>query len=133
MKIDTHHRGQGIIVKTIAPPYRGAGTVTVVEDEHGNADKLAIYNHSVTSILSNIPEGCIVAVKEPHYKHSGGKDHMICVDHPSDVIMLRFNDPIIPPSLSSEAQRVMLKSALEWKSAGDSAFIQGDFPTAVFW
>ncbi len=133
LKAETHHRGQGIVVRTITPPYRGAGTVTVVEDEHGNADKLAIYNQSEASILSNLPEGCIVAVKEPYYKQNGEDDYMICVDHPSDVLLLRFNDPIIPAALRSEAEQAMTKPAAEWKSAGDSAFIQRDFPTAVFW
>ena len=121
------------MVKTIISPYRGAATVTVVEDEHGNADRVAIYNQSDTSILSNIPEGCVIAVKEPYYKHMGETDYMISVDHPSDVILLRFNDPIIPPSLNVGAEQALTKPADEWRSAGDAAFIQRDFPTAVFW
>ncbi len=105
LKGETHHRGQGLVVRTIAPPYRGAGTVTVVEDEYGNADKLAIYNQSEASILSNLPEGCIVAVKEPYYQHNGDdSDYMICVDHPSDVIMLRFNDPHHPGGLEGRCR-----------------------------
>jgi len=133
LKAETHHRGQGIIVKTVTSPYRGAGAVTIVEDEHGNADKVAIYNHSDSSILSNIPEGCIIAVKEPYYKISGENDYMISVDHPSDVILLRFTDPIIPGVLKSGAEQAMTKAPTEWRSAGDAAFIQRDFPTAIFW
>jgi hypothetical protein len=121
------------VVKTIAPPYRGSGTVTLVEDEFGNADKLAIYNQGDASILSNIPMGCMVAVKEPYYKSNSENDQMICVDHPSDIILLRFNDPLIPKSLRAGAEAALTKTAVEWRSAGDAAFLGRDFPTAVFW
>jgi hypothetical protein len=118
-------------VKVVSPPYLGAGVISLVEDEFGNADKLAIYNHSDSSILSGVPEGCVVAVKEPYYKYNGsGEDCMICVDHPSDVILLRFTDPIIPEPLRLGP---LLKSAEEWRTAGDKAFIERDLPTAVFW
>ncbi|KAK0630223.1 hypothetical protein B0T17DRAFT_488123 [Bombardia bombarda] len=130
LSVETHHRGKGIIVKVISPPYIGAGVVSIVEDEFGNADKLAIYNQGDSSILSGVPEGCIVAVKEPYYMHNGAdNDYMICVDHPSDVILLRFNDPVIPESLQLGP---LLKSAEEWRVAGDTAFLEKDFPTAVF-
>jgi hypothetical protein len=131
LRIEEHHRGKGIIVKVISPPYLGAGVISLVEDESGNADKLAIYNHSDSSILSGVPEGCVVAVKEPYYKYNGtDEDYMICVDHPSDVILLRFSDPIIPEPLRLGP---LLKTAEEWRTAGDKAFIERDFPTAVFW
>ncbi|KAK0735163.1 hypothetical protein B0T26DRAFT_746980 [Lasiosphaeria miniovina] len=69
--VETHYRGRGIIVKIISPPYMGAGAPD-------------------SSILSVVPEGCIVAVKESYYKHNGAAlDYMICVDHPSDVVLLR--------------------------------------------
>lgn len=55
---------------------------------------------------------------------------MICVDHPSDVILLRFTDSIIPEPLRLGP---LLKSAAEWRTAGDQAFLERDFPTSVFW
>jgi hypothetical protein len=131
LRAETHHHGKGIIVKVISPPFVGAGAVSIVEDEFGSADKLAIYNQADSSILSGAPEGCVVAVKEPYYKNNGAEnDFMICVDHPSDVILLRFTDPIIPEALRLGP---LLKTADDWKTAGDRAFIEKDFPTAVFW
>ncbi|KAL2199451.1 hypothetical protein P885DRAFT_31246 [Corynascus similis CBS 632.67] len=130
LRAETHHRGKGIIVKAISAPYVGAGAVSIVEDEFGNADRLAIYNQADSSILSGAPEGCVVAVKEPFYKNNGApNDFMICVDHPSDVVLLRFTDPIIPEPLRLGP---LLKTAEEWKNAGDRAFIEKDFPTSVF-
>lgn len=103
----------------------------MVEDGHGNVDKLAVYNQSDASILCNLPEDCIVAVKEPYYKCNagGGDDYMICVDHPSDVVLLRSNDPIIPGPLVPDVR----KTAEEWKKAGDQAFLLKDLPRALFW
>ncbi|KAK0734621.1 hypothetical protein B0T26DRAFT_746502 [Lasiosphaeria miniovina] len=130
LRVETHHRGRGVIVKVISPPYIGAGAVSIVEDGFGNVDKLAIYNQPDSSILSAVPEGCVVAVKEPYYKHNGAEhDYMICVDHPSDVVLLRFADPLIPEQLRLGP---LLKSADEWRAAGDTAFIEKDLPTAVF-
>lgn len=136
LKVETHHRGQGIIVKTISPPFVGAGNVVVVEDEHGNVDKLAVYNVADSSILSKVPEGCILAVKEPYYKFNGGAaqdDFLISVDHPSDVIFLRFSDPIIPGPLRIGIDDPIFKSYSDWRNVGDKAFLERDFPTAVFW
>lgn len=118
-----------MIVKTISDAYRGVASVSVVEDEHGNVDKIAVYNHSDTSMLFNLPEGCTVAVKEPYYKcNSGGEDdYMICVDQPSDVLLLTSNDPVIPGPLRREVSR----TAEEWKKAGDEAFLEKSLPTAV--
>lgn len=133
LRVETHHRGKGIIVKVISPPFVGAGAVSLVEDAFGNADKLAIYNQPDSAILSGVPEGCVVAVKEPYYKLNGGldsNDYMICVDHPSDIILLRFTDPMIPEPLRLGP---ILKTAEDWKKAGDTAFLEKDFATAVFW
>ncbi|KAK4098603.1 hypothetical protein N658DRAFT_488317 [Parathielavia hyrcaniae] len=130
LRPETHHRGKGIIVKVASQPFLGAGAVSIVEDEFGNADKLAIYNQADSSILSGVPEGCVVAVKEPFYKNNGAdEDFMICVDHPSDVILLRFTDPIIPEALRLGP---LLQTADDWKNAADRAFIEKDYPTAVF-
>lgn len=118
-----------MIVRTISAAYRGVASVSVVEDEHGSVDKIAVYNHSDTSILFNLPEGCTVVVKEPYYKcNAGGEDdYMICVDQPSDVLLLTSNDPIIPGPLRREVSR----TAEDWKKAGDEAFLEKMLPAAV--
>lgn len=102
-----------------------------MEDEHGEVEKLALYNHSDNSILSSLPEGCVVAVKEPYYKLNAGgdDDFMISVDHPSDVLLLRCDDPVIPLALKPETA----KTAEDWKKAGEEAFLSTNFPKAVFW
>lgn len=134
LRIETHHRGQMVVVQAATAAYRGVGSVSVVVDEVGDADKLAIYNHSDTSLLSNLPPGCVVAVKEPYYKLNGPADYMICVDHPADVVLLRFDDALVPDALQLAAveREALQKTPDEWRSAGDMAFLQRDLPTAAF-
>lgn len=117
-------------MKLISKAYRGAASVSIVEDAEGNVEKLALYNQSDSSILSNPPEELVVAVKEPYYKFNGADkdDYMICVDHPCDVLLLKSNDRLIPRALHQ-----VRRSAEEWKLAGDNAFLARDLPTAVFW
>lgn len=129
--VETHHEGKVLILRAITSPYQGAGTVVIVEDEWGNADKLGIYNQSDRSILSIIPEGSVVAVKEPYYKYNGENDCMICVDHPSDIIYLRFDDAIIPPKFQLDEEET--DTADDWKQAGDKAFITRSYPIAALW
>lgn len=118
-------------MKTISKAYRGAGSVSVVEDEKGNVDRLSLHNFGDTSMLSDLPEDCVVAIKEPYYKFNGGgqSDCVICVDHPSDVLVLGSHDPIIPRVLRRKDNR----TAEQWKKAGDEAFLDKNLPTAVFW
>jgi hypothetical protein len=143
--VEKRHAGKGVVVRTISAPYHGAGIVCIVEDSAGNADKLTIHNHTDTSVLANVPEGCVLAVKEPYYRRNGGggggggrghgddNDFVVCVDHPSDVVLLRFNDPLIPPSLRLRPDQPIFKQPGEWRAVGDKAFLERDLPTAIFW
>lgn len=127
--VESHHLDRMIIVRTITPPYVGAGAVAIVEDEWGNAEKLAIYNQGDASVLSAVEEGSILLIKEPYYKFSGDKDFMICVDQPQDVRQLRPgpDDELIPEAFRKEEE---YQTASEWRDAGDRAFMQKNLPLA---
>ncbi|KAH0428246.1 TPR domain-containing protein [Colletotrichum camelliae] len=128
--VETHHEDKYLVVKAISPPYQGAGTITVVQDEHGNVDKLALYNQSTSNILQSIPEGTTVLIKEPYYKFSGENDFMLCVDHPSDIIRLRQGqDESLIPTSWRELQET--RETGDWRDAGDKAFMSKDLPLAV--
>ena len=106
--------------------------ISVVEDEFGNVDKIGIYNQSDSSRLFKLPQGSVLDVKEPYYKYSGEDDYMICVDHPSDIMLLDPDDPLIPEVFKSK-EAPLEKTALEWRQAGDKAFISKDLPLALSW
>lgn len=128
--VENHHEDKYLVLKTIAPPYMGAGTITIVEDEHGNTDKLVLYNQGSSTILQAVPEGSVILLKEPYYKFSGDDDFMLCVDHPSDAILLRHgpDDSLIPDGFKQTSQSEV---AAEWKNAGDGAFISKNLPLAA--
>ncbi|TLS28143.1 hypothetical protein PpBr36_00057 [Pyricularia pennisetigena] len=143
LRPDTHHYGKCLIVRTVALPYTGVGTSTIVEDETGAVARLVIFAYSDSSILSNVPEGCFVAIKEPFFRSSSQEEEekeggeldlapgaFISVDHPSDIVLLRFSDPAIAARFGSVTP--LLGSADEWKQAGDASFLQGDLATAAF-
>ncbi|KDN66166.1 putative TPR domain-containing protein [Colletotrichum sublineola] len=128
--VENHHEDKYLVLRTIGPPHKGAGTITIVEDEHGNTDKLALYNQGSSTILQAVPEGSVVLVKEPYYKFSGDDDFLLCVDHPSDAMLLRHgpDDSLIPGRFR---QAVGPQLASEWRDAGDAAFISKNLPLAV--
>jgi hypothetical protein len=130
LHIESRHDGKRLIVRAVTPPYKGSGTVIIVEDEFGNGDKLGIYNQSESSILYSVSEGSILAIKEPYYKYCGENDNMISVDHPSDIILLEADDPLVPKAFDAQPVK---KSPLEWRQAGDMAFIGKNLPLAVSW
>ncbi|CRK04442.1 hypothetical protein BN1708_009669, partial [Verticillium longisporum] len=128
--VENHHEEKKLVVRTITPPYQGAGVVTIVEDEFGNVEKLGIYNQGDSSILNAVPEGSVVLIKEPYYKFSGNHDFMICVDHPSDAILLRQgpDDALIPEVFRTVEE---LKDATQWREAGDKAYMARNYPLAM--
>ncbi|KAK1585441.1 TPR domain-containing protein [Colletotrichum navitas] len=128
--VENHHEDKYLILRTICPPHKGAGTITIVEDDHGNTDKLALYNQGSSTILQAVPEGSVILLKEPYYKFNGDDDFMLCVDHPSDVILLRHgpDDTLIPGNFR---QAPGSQVASEWRDAGDVAFISKNLPLAV--
>lgn len=128
--VENHHEEKKLIVRTITQPYQGAGVVTIVEDEFGNVEKLGIYNQGDSSILNAVPEGSVVLIKEPYYKFSGNHDFMICVDHPSDAILLRQgpDDELIPDVFRTGEE---LKEAPQWREAGDKAYMARNYPLAM--
>lgn len=128
--VENHHEDKYLVLRTIVQPYPGAGTITVVEDQHGSVDKMALYNQGNSTILQSIPEGSVVLVKEPYYRFSGDNDFMLCVDHPSDIVLLRPgpDDALIPEQFKAVPE---FETAADWKAAGDRAFISKNLPLAV--
>ncbi|KXH44409.1 TPR domain-containing protein [Colletotrichum nymphaeae SA-01] len=128
--VENHHEDKYLVLRTIVQPYPGAGTITIVEDQHGSVDKIALYNQGNSTILQSIPEGSVVLVKEPYYRFSGDNDFMLCVDHPSDIVLLRPgpDDALIPEPFRAVPE---FETATDWKAAGDRAFISKNLPLAV--
>ncbi|KAK8100786.1 hypothetical protein PG999_011160 [Apiospora kogelbergensis] len=129
--VEMHHEDKILILRSITKHYPGAGTVAIVEDEAGDAEKLAIYNQSEASALSALPKGSVVAVKEPYYQFNGDGDFMICVDHPSDIVLLDDGHPLVPECFREASEGNSEETPATWMGKGDKSFIGGSFPKAV--
>ncbi|KAK7966576.1 uncharacterized protein PG986_000853 [Apiospora aurea] len=129
--VEMHHEGKVLVLRTITERYLGAGVVAIVEDERGDANKLAIYNQTEASTLSALPEGSVVAIKEPYYQFNGDGDFMICVDHPSDIVLLDDRHPLVPGAFRRASNRDGEATPAAWVKKGDMSFIGSDFTEAL--
>lgn len=127
--VENHHIDNMVVVRTITPAYIGTGSVSVVEDEWGNTEKMAIYNQGDASVLAATPQGSILLIKEPYYKFASENDFMLCVDHPTDVMLLRPgpDDEFIPDAFRAPEEH---NDTASWRDAGDQAFVQRNLPLA---
>lgn len=73
-----------------------------------------------------------VAIKEPYLKFVEDGDYVIRVDHPSDIAVLRGDDPAVKMRMEivSSGKKI---TPLEWKDAGDIAFLDKSYSSAVEW
>lgn len=133
MLVEMHHEDKLLVLRTITEPYPGVGAIAIVEDETGDAHKLAIYNQTDASILSAPPEGSILAIKEPYLQFNGDEDFMICVDHPSDILLLDSDNPIVPLAFQTEGGEPDGQTSSAWVMKGDKAFIARNLPEAIRW
>jgi len=127
-----HHRGCFVTARTITPPYLTAQVITIIEEDGGGVAKLEICFQDPSLPDSDLPLNSTVAIKEPYFMCNGTGDYAIHVDHPSDIAILRGDDPAV-----SMIMEVVSKSkeitAPEWKRAGDKAYLEKNYFSAIEW
>lgn len=97
LRLETHHSGKVIFLKTFCAPVGLASIQNAVEDTAGDVDRLTIYNlPSQTPLDKVLPPGAVVAIKQPYYKETADGGVAIRVDHPSDFVMLEASDDLVP-------------------------------------
>ncbi|CAK7209588.1 hypothetical protein SCUCBS95973_000491 [Sporothrix curviconia] len=98
LTLETQHRGHVLIVRTFAVPVKMSAIHSPIEDEYGDVEQLAIYNlHPSTQPGNFLPDGSIVAIKEPYYKRTSDGNLFVRVDHPTDFLILKPGHKMIPP------------------------------------
>ncbi|CAD0022782.1 unnamed protein product [Aureobasidium pullulans] len=120
----TRHSGKMLLLRTITASsmHSSMQTAYAVEDERGDIELLTIHDFAVTTHPSKaIQNGTFFVVKEPFYRSVLDEDCVLCVDHPSDIVFLDADSPILPDAWRSE---VIDRSSVEWKQAGNHA-LQG--------
>jgi hypothetical protein len=132
--LETHHRGCFVTATTITAPYKSTETITVIQEETGNVAVLVLgfqdeaRQITVLSLLQN----STVAIKEPFVQFSEESDFVIRVDHPSNIAVLRGDNPAVSLIMKFVAEKKEI-SPLEWKNAGDKAYLERKYSSAIEW
>ncbi|KAH9810902.1 TPR domain-containing protein [Teratosphaeria destructans] len=131
LRLETHHTGKVLFLKTFGTPTRITAVQNAVEDEFGDVDRIAVYN---TDPLASpdviLPHGAIFAVKEPYYKGTADGGVQIRVDHPSDIVPLQPQDAAVPPALAPRLFELD-KPATFFKTEGNAAYAEKHYETAI--
>lgn len=131
LTLETQHRGRVLIVRAFCEPNSMVSIQNAVEDELGDVDRLAIYNLLPTTEANAVlPQGAIVAVKEPYYKLTADGGSFVRVDHPTDFVLLKPGNSIIPRRFDLRIKQIG-QSATRLKEEGNSNFQRGDFEVAA--
>ena len=108
--------------------------MTIIEEENGNVARLVLgFQDDLHSISGPIlPINSTVAIKEPYCKFTGEGEYVIRVDHPSDIAVLRGDDPAVMLIMQFVAEGKEV-TAMQWKGAGDKAYLDRNYASAIEW
>ena len=133
LKVETHHRGRYILLRTLTPTALVAAVGAVVEDEVGNVVMLQLHNQESGVVDgAGLSVGQVLVVVEP-YLHVPIDGHgAIRVDHPSDLRVLADWDITVPVQWRRQVVESELH-AMQWKAKGNEAFNALDSRFAIDW
>jgi tetratricopeptide (TPR) repeat protein len=130
LRLETNHAGRVLVVRTITDPMRMQSVQNAIEDSKLHVDQLAVYNTDPKATPDQVlPKGTIFAIKEPYYKTAASGGYLLRVDHPSDIIRLQPNDPLVPRELAPRVLELD-KGALSYKNVGNESFKNKDYLSA---
>ncbi|KAK6498980.1 hypothetical protein TWF481_011551 [Arthrobotrys musiformis] len=90
--------GHCLVVKAVLPPKHLDATHVLIEDEAGKWELLHIFNFPYTNhVEDRIGQGQLMVIKEPVYYVGYGGFPAVRVDHPSDIMYIMYNHPLVPP------------------------------------
>ncbi|KAK5682701.1 hypothetical protein LTS10_005831 [Elasticomyces elasticus] len=131
LRLETHHRGRVLILRTFGLPQRIQAVQNAVEDAKGNVERLGLYNTDPKlTPEQSLPRGVVIAVREPFYKATMDGGYTIRVDHPSDLVRLPAGHESIPAAFASRLVELGLPTE-GFKMSGNAAYAKKDFVGAV--
>ncbi|CAF1131538.1 unnamed protein product [Adineta steineri] len=132
--LETVHREKYLLLRTIVHPKKIVEIRTIVEDPNGDVDVLELYYQNPNrSHKDIIPNDSIIVLKEPYYKISDQGETSLRCDHPTDLIFLDANNPIVQDikwkTGTPKTHKILI--AAEYKTLGNDYFKQGKFYEAI--
>ncbi|PYH75812.1 hypothetical protein BO82DRAFT_407709 [Aspergillus uvarum CBS 121591] len=131
LKLETHHRRQYILLRTLTPTDFLVAVGAVAEDEAGNVIMLQLHNQEIEVFArGGLSKGTVLVVIEPYLHIPGVSPCAIRVDHPSDLRILSDWDIMVPVHWRRQLVGSEL-SAMQWKAKGIDAFNAGEYRRAI--
>lgn len=123
LRLETHHRGTYLLLRSITPPNRMTSILVIAEDVDDDVVLLQMYHQEeepMREITDIADVGTLLLVKEPYFKFTASGDYALRVDHLSDVVRLDAANAMVPacwkPRLSE-----MYDSVEPHKKKGDAS------------
>ncbi|PLN80224.1 hypothetical protein BDW42DRAFT_116132 [Aspergillus taichungensis] len=131
LRLETHHRGQYLLVRTVTPTDTMTAVMAIVEDEEGRVLMLQLYNQGQElSDAQCLKTGTVLVVKEPYVKVMADGDYGIRVDHLSDVSFIPEFGDLVPLLWRTRVTQADENSS-SWKTKGSEHFHEGDYRSAI--
>ncbi|THZ51503.1 SET domain-containing protein [Aureobasidium pullulans] len=119
LKVQTHHTGSVLLVRTIGHPQKLSVILPLtngVQDETTDVERLNVLFKGTVKDRTLLAKGNILLIKEPFFEEAGD-NHYIRVDNPSNLVLLA-DDHVAVPQLWQSRDNY---SALQWKLKGNAA------------
>lgn len=133
LQLETQHRGTCLFLRSMTPPWRMTAIMAVMEDQHGDAIQIQLYQHEdekVRKAVEIVDVGTIMIVKEPYFKVMGDGGYGLRVDHLSDVVILKETDERVPDVW--KPRLIELDRTAEWfKLKGNKAVGENRYWDAI--
>lgn len=139
LKLETHHRGRLLFLKTITEAWTGhvsGGIQVAADDVTGEAVMVEVYivaREERRKATDMLPKGSVFVIKEPYMYMVDALEmpelSCIRVDHVSDVIYLDKLKPRVSPKWSGKV--VEIPEAMELKLHGDEAIKKEQYHEAI--
>ncbi|KAL8823300.1 MAG: hypothetical protein Q9191_005988 [Dirinaria sp. TL-2023a] len=133
LRLETHHRGSYVLLRTATPGLMMTAVMVVMEDENGSGVVFQLYQQrddEYRTAEQVLPQKTVWIVKEPYFKVMNDGGYGIRVDHISDLVQLSDGDERIPeiwrPRISELEQ-----GAIALKDDGNNALKAGKMYEAV--
>lgn len=133
LRLETHHRGSYLVLRSMTPPSTMTAVMFIVEDENKDATMLQLYqlDDKMDWPSANInKQNDVVLIKEPYFKVMADGNYGLRVDHISDIAKLELNDPKTPLCWSSPVSHLD-KSADDWRRDGNEEFKRLNYWKAI--
>jgi hypothetical protein len=133
LRLETHHRGKYLLLRSITPSNRMTAIMAVVEDEREDAVMLQLYHQDDKQdrpATSTLKQNDIIIVKEPYFKVMADGEYGLRVDHVSDLVRIDPGDERVPIQWTPRVLDLD-KTADDWKLEGNEAMKRQQYWVAV--